>query len=424
MMGVQERGGAAATADGATSVAAMTSGSAGPVLLPVDEVALDIDRLAWLRAAMVASGETAALFYDPTNIRYATGTSNMQVYAGHNACRYVFVPLAGPVVLFEFSGCGHLSDGHPNVGEIRPAISWYHFVTGPRVPEKVKLWAAEIADLVMAYGGGERRIAVDRLDPLGTWELQRLGITIGDGQALISMAKKVKGAEEIKAIRNAVAVCETGMRRMQQELVPGITEQALWSHLHQVNIEFGGEWIETRLLTSGPRTFPWYQECSARVIAEGDMVSFDSDLIGAHGYGADISRSWIAGDRRPSDAQRRLYATAHQMLQHNIALFRGGMTFKEISERAWQLPEPFARYSLPALAHGIGLVNEYPLILSKPHWENSGYDDVLAPGMVICVEAYAADGICGEGVKLEQQILVTETAPELLSQYPLEEQLL
>lgn len=420
-MGVEERIAAVATADG--SVAGPVLARA-PHLLPVDEVALDIDRLTRLRAAMAASGETAALFYDPTNIRYATGTSNMQVYAGHNACRYVFVPLTGPVVLFEFSGCGHLSDGHPNVGEIRPAVAWYHFVTGPRVAEKAKAWAAEIADLVAAHGGGERRLAVDRLDPLGTWELQRLGLTISDGQAVVSLAKKVKGPEEIKAMRNAIAVCEEGMRRMQEALIPGITEQALWSHLHQANIAFGGEWIETRLLTSGPRTYPWYQECSSRVIEDGDLVSFDSDLVGAHGYAADISRSWVAGDRAPTDAQRRLYAHAHAMLQHNIALFRGGATFKEISDRSWQLPEPFASHSLPALAHGIGLVNEYPLILSRPHWQQSGYDDVLLPGMVICVEAYSADGICGEGVKLEQQILVTEGAPELLSHYPFEDRLL
>jgi hypothetical protein len=44
---------------------------------------------------------------------------------------------------------------------------------------------------------------------------------------------------------------------MRQALVPGISEQALWWHLHQANIELGGEWIETRLSASGPRTNPW-----------------------------------------------------------------------------------------------------------------------------------------------------------------------
>jgi len=61
---------------------------------------------------------------DPINIRYATDTSNMQVYALHNPCRYVYVPVEGSVVLFDFKACGHLSADHPTVDEVREATSW------------------------------------------------------------------------------------------------------------------------------------------------------------------------------------------------------------------------------------------------------------------------------------------------------------
>jgi Xaa-Pro aminopeptidase len=189
---------------------------------------------------------------------------------------------------------------------------------------------------------------------------------------------------------------------MRQALVPGVTEQALWSHLHQANIEFGGEWIETRLLTSGPRTNPWYQECSDRIIENGDIVSFDTDLVGAHGCSADISRSWIAGDRRPSDEQRRLYALAHEEIERNVGLFRPGASFSEIAEKAWQLPEPYRDCALPALAHGIGLVNEYPLILHRRHFESDGHDGLVEADMIICVESCVGQPGDAEGVKLEQ----------------------
>ncbi len=94
---------------------------------------LEAGRLARLRASIARAGCDAGLFYDPTNIRYATGTSNMQVYSLHNPCRYTFVPADGPVVLFEFKGCEHLSNGHANVAEVRIATSWYDFVSGSRV---------------------------------------------------------------------------------------------------------------------------------------------------------------------------------------------------------------------------------------------------------------------------------------------------
>jgi Xaa-Pro aminopeptidase len=383
--------------------------------LPVDSRSLELGRLARLRQMLAAADHAGAVFFDPTNIRYATGTSNMQVYGLHSACRYVFVPTDGPVILFEFAGCEHIVAGHPAVSEIRPAIPFYYFVTGPRVAEKAAQWAAEIADLVMRNGGSNRRLAVDRLDPAGSWALERRGIEITDGQSLVARAKKVKLAEELAAIRNAVALCEEGIRRMRQ---------ALWSHLHQANIELGGEWIETRLLTSGPRTNPWYQECSDRIIQNGDMVSFDTDLVGAHGYSADISRSWIAGDRPASDEQRRLYALAHEQIERNVALFRPGASFREIAEKAWQLPEPYRGGTLPALAHGIGLVNEYPLILHERHFESDGYDGLVEADMIICVESYVGQPGGAEGVKLEQQIRVTPLGPEVLSLYPLETQLL
>ena len=390
----------------------------------LDEAALDRERLARLRAEIVAADCAAGLFYDPTNIRYATGTSNMQVYGLHNPCRYAFVPAEGAVVLFEFSGCEHLSDGKLAVDEIRPAVSWYHFIAGDRVEEKADAWAGEIAELVAARGGGNRRLAVDRLDPVGLRELEARGVEVVDGQAVANHARKIKTPQEVTAIRAAVANCEEGMRRMQAALAPGVTEQALWALLHQANIELGGEWIETRLLTSGPRTNPWYQECSDRRIEPGDIVAFDSDLIGCHGYSADISRSWLAGDGQPSDDQRRLYAAAHEQVTRNLELFRPGRGFQEIAEGGWQLPDPYFERTNSALAHGIGLCNEYPLIVNRQFWEDAGVEGTVEAGMVLCVESFAGAPGGREGVKLEQQILVTDSGPELLSRYPLEDSFL
>jgi hypothetical protein len=61
---------------------------------------------------------------------------------------------------------------------------------------------------------------------------------------------------------------------------PGLTEDDIWAVLHAENIRRGGEWIETRLLASGPRTNPWFQECGPRTIQQNEIVAFDTDLIG------------------------------------------------------------------------------------------------------------------------------------------------
>jgi len=53
-------------------------------------------------------------------------------------------------------------------------------------------------------------------------------------------------------------------------------------------------------------------------------------------------------------------------------------------------------------------------------WEAFGYDGVLQPGMVICVESYVGR----VGVKLEEQVLITDEGSETLSSYPFEKELL
>ena len=89
----------------------------------------------------------------------------------------------------------------------------------------------------------------------------RLGIDIRDGQRVTEHARKIKDANEVEAMRCAMVACETSMEEMRRAMRPGMTENDLWAVLHAENVKRGGEWIETRLLTSGPRTNPWFQEC-------------------------------------------------------------------------------------------------------------------------------------------------------------------
>ena len=380
--------------------------------------ALELGRLQQLRDQLAQAGCTAGIFYDPINIRYATGTSNMQVYSLHNPCRCVFVPVEGAVVLFDFKGCEHLSNDHPAVDEVRPAVSWYHFITGSRTREFAQRWADEIVDLL---GPGRHRIAVDRLDPYGAAALADHDIV--DGQEVANLARVIKLPEEVDAIRTAMAACESGIDEMRCAMRPGMTEQELWAVLHRTNIEAGGEWFETRLLTSGPRTNPWYQECGDRVIDNGDIVAFDTDLIGIGGYSIDVSRTWLAGDAAASDKQRRMYAAARDQVDSNIDLLRPGLSFRDFVRDATLPPDSLHSRTNAALAHGIGLCNEYPLILNRDHFDDGGYDGTIEAGMVLCVESLVAPVDGDEAVKLEDQVLITDTGVEVLSTSPHDEAL-
>lgn len=359
------------------------------------------------------------LVYDPVNLRYATDAGNMQVWCLHNPVRYAWVGADGAVVLWDFHGSEHLSAHLSLIDDVRHAQSWYFFGNGSRIGETARRWADELADVVR--GGASRapvRIAVDRIDPVGVEALARLGIEVVDGAEVMELARSVKSADEILAIRRSVAACEAAVEAMALQMRPGVSENDLWSVLHAENVRRGGEWIETRLLSSGPRTNPWFQECSARLIEAGDLVAFDTDLVGPYGYCTDFSRTWLAGDAAPTPEQRTLYELAREQVEHNIALLRPGLGLREFAEQARTVPDDCLVNRYSVLAHGVGLCDEYPSIPYLEDWDVAGYDGELEAGMTLSVESYVGRLGGHEGVKLEQQVLLTGSGVELISTYP------
>ena len=382
--------------------------------------ALRAYRLQRIRGELAKRDLAAALVWDPLNIRYATDSTNMQLWCAHNSTRACFIATEGPVVMFDYPAAVHLTDYLPLVDEARPGHTFFYFSAGDRGPEFAERFADELDDLVRAHGGGNRRVAVDKMELPGIRACERRGMIVEDGQAVMEHARSIKNANEINAMRCAIHTCETSMRIMHEAMRPGMTENDLWAVLHAENIRRGGEWIETRLLTSGPRTNPWFQECGPRVIGEGEIVAFDTDLIGPYGYCCDISRTWICGDARPTNEQRRLYQIAKEHIDENRSILKAGLSFRAMSERSHRLPEEFRALRYGAILHGVGLCDEFPAVKYPDLMDKHGYDGVFEEGMTVCVEAYVGSegGACG--VKLEDQVLITADGAELLSNYPFE----
>jgi Xaa-Pro aminopeptidase len=366
-----------------------------------------------VREQLAESESDAVLLYDPINIRYATDTTNMQVWTLHNRFRYALVIDGGPVVLWEFHNCEHLHEGNCQVDEIRPAISWTYFAAGERAQEKVVDWARDLVAVLKSYCGENPNLAVDMLDLDGLRALNEHGVKTREGESIMEQARLIKSAEELELMRWTMSVCETGVERMRAELRAGMTEQELWAWLHYENIRHGGEWIETRLLVSGPRTNPWMQEASDRPMQEGELVCFDTDLIGPYGYCADISRAWTVGHVAPTPIQRDLYKYAFEQIQTNAAALRPGLSYREFSEAAWPIPERFYNNRYSFIAHGVGMSDEYPGISHcGEDWDRSGSDGYFEENMVVSVESFIGEQGGAEGVKLEQQFLITAKGAE------------
>ena len=373
-------------------------------------------RLDRVRNELKKNNIEACILFDPVNVRYALDTVNMSVYNMHNLTRYCFISVDGPTILYEYFNCEILSKGLDLIDEIRPAITWDYFSNGDQSELQLKKWVNEVNDLSNTYFKS-KKIAIDVINGPAVNELNKKGIKVLEAKKILEQARVIKSSEEIKCMRAALDVADIGIIKMRDYLKSGITEDELWSILHKTNIENGGEWIECRILSSGSRTNPWMQESSNKIIQDGEIVSFDTDMVGPYGYCADISRAFVCGNKF-NENQKKLYQTAVEQIDYNSRLIKAGLTFKEFTEKAWILPEKYYGNRYSVMLHGIGLCDEWPAIrYPTDGGERSG---TFQKNMTITLESYIGEVGGNEGVKLEQQYLVGENGLELMSHHPLE----
>jgi len=378
--------------------------------------------------AVVARGYGAVLMFDPMNIRYATDTTNMQLWNSHNPFRACMVCADGHMVMWEYKNSPFLVDFNPLVSELRSGASFFYAVSGDKGEQEAQSFAGQVAEVMAAHAGSNKRIAVDKIMIHGLRALERAGFEVMEGEELTERARSIKGPDDILAMKCAHHACEAAIAEMEaftRTNVPlgGVSEDDIWAELHKGNIRRGGEWIETRLLTSGPRTNPWFQECGPRIVQPNEIVAFDTDLIGCYGICIDMSRTWWIGDARPTNAMVSAMNHALDHIRDHQSRLKAGVTIRELTFGGHQLDAQYWKQKYSCKMHGVGLCDEWPYVPYPDAWVDGAFEVALEPGMVICVEALVSPEGGDFSIKLEDQVLITETGCENLTRYPFDPRL-
>jgi Xaa-Pro dipeptidase len=388
--------------------------------LEIDQKQMHRDRLTRARAELSKSGLPAALLFDPLNIRYTTAAGFAFVSSLHYTWRWALVPVDSDPILWDYEGTIPIVRTRWPEGDIRPGDDWHFFLQGTNDSQATRRFAAEIFDILKERGIEKEPIGIDRCDGIAFLALQETGIRFADAHRSLEIARSVKTPEEVKGMRYAARVIDTAIEEMRRAIKPGVTENELFGILTGTVLQLGGEYNEARLLLAGQRTNPWLQESSNTVIREGELVAFDTDLVGPGGFLIDISRTYLCGDRAPTDKQRRLHHTAYDFLQTVMPELRPGKSFAELGERLGKLlPAEFHPQRYGMIAHGSGFQDEWPVIKYEDN-----YPGELEPNMVLSVESYVGAVGGAEGIKLEEQILITEHGFEVFSEAPYDDRLL
>jgi len=383
----------------------------------IDVTALHLQRNQRLRAVMTELDVPALLTADPINVGYACGHRNMSVYGMMGPSRFVLVINGGPTVMFEFAGCDHLSVDLPAVDEVRTATT-ITANSGASYRGPMQRFAAEIADELRRHHPGDLRLAVEKVDFEFTDALRANGVGLLDAMGVTLSARHLKTPIELDVMWEATARVERSVAVLEAQLNDGVTENQAWAAFHHDLIANDGEYVVARLFQSGPNTFPYFRESSDRPMRTGELVCLDTDATGYLGYGVDFSRTFVCGGVAPTAHQRQLIELARHQLDHNAALIAPGVGFEEFARKAWPVPERYAPHGYYCLAHGLGVSGEHPNVPLAVAGQPFDFPGEFEENMVICVESYIGCFDTEQGVKVEDQFLVTATGVEVMSRYP------
>ena len=380
-------------------------------LAGIDLEALRIERLGRLQEAMRARDLAACLLFSEPNTRYATGASAMPIWAMSTFTRCAVVPAEGTPILFEHGNSVHRS--RLRTPDVRPMHAWEFYEDSAT---QARVFAGEAVDALRELGVTEGRIGVDRLGTPGYAALAGAGLELVDSSPATQGAREVKTSQEIALFRLNGRLMAEALGEFEAAIRPGIRERELFAQLAASTLGRGAEFQATSTVCSGPNTNPWRAEATERALEPGDLVWLDTDTVGIEGCFFCVSRAFVCPGADPDAAVVDTYRAAHEWVLGMTELVRPGITCGELATAAPAFPKRYVAQRYECMLHGVGLEEENPSVC-HPLDEQPNPDREIEAGMALVVECYFGAEGASHGVKLGDEILVTETGAEVLAPY-------
>jgi len=378
-------------------------------------------RLGRTKGALEASEVGSLLLFDPNNLRYVTSTA-IGTWERDKNIRFALVPRGGDPVLWDF---GSAARHHQLYCPWLPESSWRAWVPPMRgaMPDATGIpdaLATMVFEELQARGLEKEPVGMDVPDMTTLLALQRRGLHITDSQPIMLEARKIKTEDELALLDHAAGIVDAAYEEIYRMLRPGVRENEVVGAAMKVLFELGSEHVEAINAISGDRCNPHPHTFADRLLRPGDQCFFDI-IHSFMGYRTCYYRTFNVSYATPS--QIDAYKQCREWLDAAIERVRPGATTAEIAS-VWPeakeigMSDERAAFGLQ-FGHGLGVgLYEFPMI-SRLHSLDAPAE--LEVGMVFALETYcpASDG--RSAARIEEEVVVTPTGPQVITRFPAEE---
>lgn len=231
------------------------------------------------------------------------------------------------------------------------------------------------------------------------------GVAIEDRTDLLPGLRSVKSAGEIALIQKAIDITSGGFDAMMRAVRPGLGEfevQETIEHAYRT----GGARAPAfpTIVGSGVNSTVLHYRANDRELADGDLVCVDSGAVFG-GYAADVTRT-VPVSGVFSKRQREIYEVVLKAEQAAIRAAKPGVTLARLDAVARRVitEAGFGDHFIHSIGHHLGL---------ETH--DAAPDEPLKAGAVITIEPGIYIQAEAIGVRIEDDVLVTDKGPRVLS---------
>jgi Xaa-Pro aminopeptidase len=362
----------------------------------------------------------ALLCFDMNNVRYLTAT-HIGTWAQDKISRFALLAQNDEPILWDFgSAARHHQQNCPWLGDrSRAGIPLLRGAMSPEMGRAEDV-AKKIKTELEMRGLHNEPVGIDIVEPPILFALQKLGITVIDGQQLMSDIREIKTQDEILLLNHSAMMVDGAYHELYHAMRPGFKENEAVGLVNKYLYDNGSEYVEGVNAISGERCSPHPHVFSDRALRPGDPVYYDI-LHSYMGYRTCYYRCFTVG--YASHAMVDAYERCREYLDAAIELVRPGRTTAEIAA-VWPRAEEFGFANEEACfalqyGHGIGLaIWEKPVISRLVSFD---HPSEIKPGMVFALETFWPSTDGWSAARIEEEIVVTPTGHEVITRFPAEQ---